>query len=67
MTSSNHFRPGQNSVKIFAQKKEEEKFIPNSNSGNYYANEPPHQVQRKLLNHHSFRKFVSDEKFPRAK
>ena len=48
---SGKFRPGQNSVKIFASQKHEdesEKFIPkNSGNANYYSNESPRQVQRK--------------------
>jgi FtsZ-interacting cell division protein ZipA len=40
------YSPGQNSVKIFSQKSEDEseKFMA-KNSGNFYSNEPPRQVQ----------------------
>jgi len=54
---SGKFRPGQNSVKIFASQKHEdesEKFIPkNSGNANYYSNESPRQVQRKCSNYFS--------------
>ena len=50
---SGKFRPGQNSVKIFASQKHEdesEKFIPkNSGNANYYSNESPRQVQRLMF------------------
>ena len=55
---SGKFRPGQNSVKIFASQKHEdesEKFIPkNSGNANYYSNESPRQVQRKCSNYLSY-------------
>ena len=55
---SGKFRPGQNSVKIFASQKQEdesEKFISkNSGNANYYSNESPRQVQRKCSNNLSY-------------